>query len=201
MGKQGSRDGDVRGAAALNLDAKGRLAIPARHREALLAASEGSLVLTAHPHRCLLLYPVAGLAADPRPDPQGIQPRSACGVDQARAGRQCAYRGAGFGRRILIAPELREYAQFEKPSIWSAWVPISKSGARPVGGSRTIWLPEALSGDLPPGFGDLGAVTAGSAHVTVLLEEAVEALAIKADGTYVDATFGRAAIAAGFFPV
>ena len=45
------------GAAALNLDAKGRLAIPARHREALLAASEGSLVLTAHPHRCLLLYP------------------------------------------------------------------------------------------------------------------------------------------------
>ncbi len=45
------------GAAALSLDAKGRLAIPARHREALLAAAEGSLVLTAHPHRCLLLYP------------------------------------------------------------------------------------------------------------------------------------------------
>ena len=43
------------GAAALSLDAKGRLAIPARHREALLAAAEGSLVLTAHPHRCLLL--------------------------------------------------------------------------------------------------------------------------------------------------
>ena len=34
-------------------------------------------------------------------------------------------------------------------------------------------------------------MTASSAHVTVLLEEAVEALAIKADGTYVDATFGR----------
>jgi 16S rRNA (cytosine1402-N4)-methyltransferase len=34
-------------------------------------------------------------------------------------------------------------------------------------------------------------VTAGSAHVTVLLDEAVKALAIKADGTYVDATFGR----------
>ena len=28
-------------------------------------------------------------------------------------------------------------------------------------------------------------------HTTVLLEEAVEALAIKADGVYVDATFGR----------
>ncbi len=34
-------------------------------------------------------------------------------------------------------------------------------------------------------------MTAGSAHVTVLLDEAVKALAIKADGTYVDATFGR----------
>ena len=34
-------------------------------------------------------------------------------------------------------------------------------------------------------------MTGGSAHVTVLLEEAVEALAIKADGVYVDATFGR----------
>jgi 16S rRNA (cytosine1402-N4)-methyltransferase len=34
-------------------------------------------------------------------------------------------------------------------------------------------------------------VTRSAAHVTVLLEEAVGALAIKADGTYVDATFGR----------
>jgi 16S rRNA (cytosine1402-N4)-methyltransferase len=34
-------------------------------------------------------------------------------------------------------------------------------------------------------------VTSGAAHVTVLLEEAVEALAIKADGVYMDATFGR----------
>jgi 16S rRNA (cytosine1402-N4)-methyltransferase len=34
-------------------------------------------------------------------------------------------------------------------------------------------------------------VTRSAAHVTVLLEEAVEALAIKADGVYMDATFGR----------
>jgi len=34
-------------------------------------------------------------------------------------------------------------------------------------------------------------VTAGSTHVTVLLDEAVESLAIKADGVYMDATFGR----------
>jgi 16S rRNA (cytosine1402-N4)-methyltransferase len=34
-------------------------------------------------------------------------------------------------------------------------------------------------------------VTRGTAHVTVLLEEAVDALAITAGGTYIDATFGR----------
>ncbi|MEJ5210137.1 MAG: division/cell wall cluster transcriptional repressor MraZ, partial [Burkholderiales bacterium] len=46
-----------RGATALSLDAKGRLAVPARHRDALHAQGGGRLVLTAHPHRCLLLYP------------------------------------------------------------------------------------------------------------------------------------------------
>ena len=34
-------------------------------------------------------------------------------------------------------------------------------------------------------------MTVGSTHVTVLLDEAVESLAIKADGIYMDATFGR----------
>lgn len=34
-------------------------------------------------------------------------------------------------------------------------------------------------------------MTVGSTHVTVLLEEAVQSLAIKADGVYMDATFGR----------
>jgi 16S rRNA (cytosine1402-N4)-methyltransferase len=34
-------------------------------------------------------------------------------------------------------------------------------------------------------------VSSGSRHVTVLLREAVEALAVKEDGVYVDATFGR----------
>ncbi|HTJ97843.1 MAG TPA: cell division/cell wall cluster transcriptional repressor MraZ, partial [Rhodocyclaceae bacterium] len=50
------------GATSLSLDAKGRMAIPARHRDALLAAAEGRLILTAHPHRCLLLYPEAAWA-------------------------------------------------------------------------------------------------------------------------------------------
>lgn len=43
------------GATELSLDAKGRLAVPTRHREALVSA--GAVVLTAHPDGCLLLYP------------------------------------------------------------------------------------------------------------------------------------------------
>src|SRR5260370_20311724 len=44
------------GAAVITLDAKGRVAIPTRHRAGLLAAGK-SLVLTAHPDGCVLMYP------------------------------------------------------------------------------------------------------------------------------------------------
>lgn len=45
------------GAAQLNLDSKGRLAIPSRHRDMLLAQCQGQLVLTADADGCLLFYP------------------------------------------------------------------------------------------------------------------------------------------------
>ncbi|TMI06146.1 MAG: cell division/cell wall cluster transcriptional repressor MraZ, partial [Betaproteobacteria bacterium] len=47
-----------RGVTHLALDNKGRLAIPARHREGLARQAEGRLVLTADPGHCLLLYPL-----------------------------------------------------------------------------------------------------------------------------------------------
>ena len=45
------------GTSALNLDAKGRLTIPSKHREAL-ASEDGQVIVTAHPQGCLLVYPV-----------------------------------------------------------------------------------------------------------------------------------------------
>ncbi|MBI3902319.1 MAG: division/cell wall cluster transcriptional repressor MraZ [Nitrosomonadales bacterium] len=45
------------GAVQLSLDSKGRLAIPARYRDMLLAHCAGQLVLTADADGCLLLYP------------------------------------------------------------------------------------------------------------------------------------------------
>lgn len=45
------------GASALSLDGKGRMSIPARHRDALSLQCEGRITLTKHPHGCLLLFP------------------------------------------------------------------------------------------------------------------------------------------------
>jgi MraZ protein len=50
--------GTFHGATVVTLDAKGRLAIPARHREALLSSAK-YIVLTAHPEGCVLVYPAA----------------------------------------------------------------------------------------------------------------------------------------------
>ena len=105
------------GAAALSLDAKGRLAIPARHRDALAAASGGQLVLTAHPHRCLLLYPQA--AWEPIRDKvlaaSSFNPQSA-GIKRLLVGnaRDESLDSAG---RLLVAPELRRFAGLEK-QVW-----------------------------------------------------------------------------------
>ena len=50
--------GTFHGATVITLDAKGRLALPTRHRDAL-SSGGGELVLTAHPEGCVLLYPMA----------------------------------------------------------------------------------------------------------------------------------------------
>jgi MraZ protein len=46
-----------RGVTYLNLDTKGRLAIPARQRERLARQCDSKLVITADPQHCLLVYP------------------------------------------------------------------------------------------------------------------------------------------------
>lgn len=46
-----------RGVTQLSLDAKGRLAIPARYRGELTSSCAGHLIVTVDPSRCLLIYP------------------------------------------------------------------------------------------------------------------------------------------------
>jgi MraZ protein len=105
------------GAAALNLDAKGRLAIPTRHREGLAADSAATLVLTAHPHRCLLVYPLKAwepirdkLVAAPSLETQSaLLKRLLLGHAE-----NVALDAAG---RVLVSPELRDYAGLGK-EVW-----------------------------------------------------------------------------------
>lgn len=105
------------GAAALSLDAKGRLAIPARYRDALANACENQLVITAHPHRCLLVYPL------PAWQPIREKVLAAPSLEQKSALLKRLL--VGFARdeemdsagRVLIAPELRQFAQLDK-QVW-----------------------------------------------------------------------------------
>ncbi len=95
------------GASSISLDAKGRILIPARHRDALSLQSEGRVTLTRHPHGCLLFFPrpvwethreqIAGWPLSARAW-QRIFLGSALDVEMDSAGR------------ILISPELRQAA-------------------------------------------------------------------------------------------
>ncbi len=143
------------GATALSLDAKGRLAVPARHREALVSASEGQLVLTAHPHRCLLLYPA------PAWEPIRVKVLAASSLDPKAAAikrllvgnaRDESMDSAG---RLLVSPELRLFAELEK-QVWlvgqgSHFEIWSDAGWRQ---QQDVFL-GMVDQSLPPGLEDL----------------------------------------------
>jgi MraZ protein len=103
-----------RGVTALTLDSKGRLAMPARHREVLQVRAGGKLVVTADSASCLLIYAapdwepiqekLMGLSSfNPRTrDLQRLLVGNASDVEMDAAGR------------ILIPAPLRKFAALEK---------------------------------------------------------------------------------------
>jgi MraZ protein len=109
-----------RGVTHLALDTKGRLAIPAKYRDALAATEPvaaangtGSLILTVDPSHCLLLFPRATW----EPIEARLNALSAFdGQTRSLQRRLVGYAtdvdldGAG---RILVSPELRQYAGLE----------------------------------------------------------------------------------------
>ena len=143
------------GAAALNLDVKGRLAIPVRHREALASAADGRLVLTAHPHRCLLLYP------EPAWEPIRDKVLAASSLNLQSAAikrllvgnaREEAMDAAG---RLLIAPELRHFAALEK-QVWLVGQGTHFESWSDLGWQQQQEAVFALGDQfLPPGLEDL----------------------------------------------
>lgn len=103
-----------RGVAQLNLDSKGRLAVPARFRDALVARCSGHLVVTADSDRCLLVYPL--------PDWEPIEQKLMALSSFNAQIRELQRRLVGYAEdvvmdatgRILVPPALRRYAQLDK---------------------------------------------------------------------------------------
>jgi MraZ protein len=95
------------GSSALTLDVKGRLSIPTRHRDALLAQEEGRLTLTRHPDGCLLLYPRQ--IWEKKRESIAALPMSARALQRLLLGNAQDVELDSAGR-ILVAPELRHAA-------------------------------------------------------------------------------------------
>ena len=99
------------GASALSLDAKGRLAVPARHRDALQALCGGQLTLTKHPEGCLMVFP--------RPAWEGFRDKVAA-LPMSAAGWKRIFLGNAMdvdidsAARVLVSPELRAAASLTK---------------------------------------------------------------------------------------
>ena len=92
------------GASAINLDAKGRMSIPAKHRDALSIQCEGRLTLTRHPDGCLLLLPRP--VWESRREQIAAWPMSARAWQRIFLGNACDVELDSAGR-VLISPELR----------------------------------------------------------------------------------------------
>ncbi len=100
------------------MDAKGRLAMPAKHRERLMDVCGGQLVATIDTHaRCLLVYPMPAweeieqkLQALPAFNPKVRN------YQRLLLGYASDVELDGSGR-FLLPPSLREYAELDKKAV------------------------------------------------------------------------------------
>lgn len=135
------------GAAQLSLDAKGRMTIPARHRDALALSCEGRLTVTRHPHGCLLLFPRS--VWESHREKIAAWPLSARAWQRIFMGNASDVEMDGSGR-VLIPPELRSVVQLEKDvmllgmgthfEVWDA-ATLTKDEAQAI----EAGMPEVLS--------------------------------------------------------
>ena len=99
------------GASALSLDAKGRFAVPARHRDAVQALCTGQLTITRHPDGCLMVFPRP--AWETFRDKVAALPMSAAGWKRVFMGNAMDVE-VDNNARVLVSPELRAAAGLGK---------------------------------------------------------------------------------------
>lgn len=106
-----------RGPSKVTLDAKGRLAIPSRHRERILTRANGALVATVDRDYCLLIYPL--------PEWEEIERKLVRLPSLNKVARKLQRLMLGYATelemdtqgRILLPKELREFAGIERDAI------------------------------------------------------------------------------------
>ncbi len=142
-----------RGINAINIDEKGRLAVPTRYRQRLQDSAKGHLVLTIDTEqRCLLLYPLpAWEVIEAKIEALPSFNKTTRRIQRLLLGHATETEMDKSGR-ILLPPLLREYASLDKKVIllgqgkkfelWNeeAWQT-----------QRDHWLSEELSDEDLPG--------------------------------------------------
>ena len=132
----------------MTLDVKGRIAMPARHREVLAAIGVSELTITKHPEGSLMIFPRP--AWESFRDKVAALPMSASGWKRFFLGNATDVELDGTGR-VLVAPELRQAVSLNKDvvllgmgahiEVWDAVVLAARENEAIAGG-----MPEALSG-------------------------------------------------------
>lgn len=107
-----------RGINAINIDIKGRIAVPTRYRDALLAEEKGALVVTIDTEElCLLLYPVKQWQVIE----ENLQKLPSFNAQARRIQRLLIGHATDLELdshgRVLLPPILRDHAQLDKKIV------------------------------------------------------------------------------------
>ncbi|MCU7844348.1 MAG: division/cell wall cluster transcriptional repressor MraZ [Candidatus Thiodiazotropha sp. (ex Monitilora ramsayi)] len=103
-----------RGVSSLNLDTKGRFAIPTRYRDRLVESCASELVITVDKDRCLLIYPKPiWLEIEEKLKALPSFDESARNLQRLYIGNAHDIDMDGQGR-ILLPQELRKFAKLDK---------------------------------------------------------------------------------------
>ena len=136
------------GASFVALDSKGRLSVPARHRDVLSATAATQLTITKHPHGCLMIFP--------RHEWEKFRDRIASLPMQAQWWKRIFLGNAmdvsmDSTGRILVSPELRAAAGINKDTVL-----LGMGGYFELWDATTYAAQEAeqMKGEMPDVFRD-----------------------------------------------
>lgn len=138
-----------RGISSLSIDPKGRLAMPAKYREAIMAAAGGQVIVTVdHTDKCLLIYPAdqwakveTTLMSLPNMN------RRVRNMQRLILGHAAELELDAQGRILLPAP-LREYAGLDRKAVLLGQANKLELWDTDVwDAARTSWLQEAQDDD------------------------------------------------------